>query len=204
MDSKGWTDEGTKMAIIADKAAGVPVRVICSRYGLNASTVWRICKKVQLAHPRSALSRGSTSEDLKTRITSKAYNALEGGLDCADDPYRRGALGHQTLKEIGTLAELGAQNEGEREAIRQLAGMSEEMRKRYLNPEPEPEPRILSAEDHETWALDVFQKSGMTAFEFNRERSLARRGERRLLTNEEEVEEFFRAEEVRASMGPRD
>jgi len=200
MASKGWTDEGTKMAIIADKAAGVPVRVICSRYGLDASTVWRICKKVQLAHPGSALSRGSTSEDLKTRITSKAYSALEGGLDDTSDSYRRGALAHQTLKELGSLAELGAQNEGQREFLRQLNGLSEETRMRYLNPSPELGPRILSVEQHETWALQVFQNSGMDPIMFSQERTAARGGSRRWITNNPELEEFFRAEEARASM----
>jgi hypothetical protein len=200
MPGKNWMNETTKGAVIADRAAGLPMKLICERYAIDASTVWRVCKKIQQAYPESAVSRGAASTDLKTRITSKAYNALEGGLDCVDDAYKRGVLAHQVLKEIGSLTLLGAQNEGEREFLRQLSGLPEHVQARYLNSSPESEPRILSAADHETWALNVFTTSGMSAVQFNRERESARRGERRLVTGSEEVEEFFHSEEVRAAM----
>jgi len=101
MPGKAWKNESTKMAIIADKAAGVPVRIICERYNLDASTVWRICKKVQQAHPESAISRDATSADLRTRIKAKAYSALEGGLDHDADPYKRASIGVKVLEGIG-------------------------------------------------------------------------------------------------------
>jgi hypothetical protein len=200
MPGKSWLNESAKMAIVADKAAGIPIRVISERYRVDPSTIWRLSKKLQRAHPESSITRGSTSENLKARLTAKAYNALESGLDSVDDPYRRGALGHQTLKEMGSLAELGANNASEREFLRQVAALPEATQMRYLNPPADPEPRILSPEDHEVWALDVFRESGMSAVQFSRERESARRGERRLITGSEEVEEFFRAEQVRAGL----
>ena len=88
-----------KRAICAERAGGVGLKDIADRYGVNPSTVWRVCTETQQATDTPALG-ASWRADLRAR----AVPAITAGLDCPDDPYKRAGIGVQVLKGLGDFA----------------------------------------------------------------------------------------------------
>jgi hypothetical protein len=189
--------ETVKLGIVADLAGGTAVRTISERYNVAPSTIWRLRTKLQQSNPDCSLSGDATSTNLHRRIMAKSFAALEGALDCAADMYRRGLLGSQVLKESGAFTQFANANEVELAFIRRISGASADIQERYAAPSPEADPKTLSPQDHELWGLEAFRHSGFSASEFQNERTLARQGERRLISNNPEVEAFFAADAIR-------
>src|SRR5262245_25487225 len=122
-----WTDPKTQQAIFADRSAGLTVRQLAEKYGVHANTVSSICKKFAKEDPRTELAQGLLS-GCRDRLESKAVRALEDGLDCTDNPYKRGNLGATTLKGLGVF-----NDDGVHVHMNQLINsVPEEWRDRYL------------------------------------------------------------------------
>jgi hypothetical protein len=82
--------------------------------------------------------------------------------------------------------------------------MPSEFRERYLGAMGRRrEPRLHTDQEHEAWALELFRKSGLSPAEFSQRRMEARAGQIRVITNDEEWNEFFEAEQARASQHTR-
>jgi len=90
--------EKEKTAIIAERLSGVPVAAIAAKYGCERTTVWRICNQAQ--QTQKAVTR-----DWRENQVKLAVSAVNAGLKCPDDPYKRGNLGATVLKGLGVYAQ---------------------------------------------------------------------------------------------------
>ena len=97
----------TKKAILAMRSKGFTNAQIAERVGIHEVTVSRICSSLRKqadAKKPQVMAKATPEDELKDwrdRIKKKSIKALENGLDCADDPYRQGALGRDALKGLG-------------------------------------------------------------------------------------------------------
>lgn len=197
----------TKKAIFALRLQGLSNAEIGERVNLHPVSVSRIfshVKKLETAGviPEQLEEPPSDVEVLrgwKERLTTKSIKALDRGLDDTADNYRAGALGRDVLKGLGEL-----QGDSVNVSIHVLlASVPPEWRERYWGASDDPGPRILPDEQHELWALEVFQKSGYSAAQFTQLRLDARADRMRLISNNEDFNEFFRAETARHSKSSR-
>src|SRR5262249_27829914 len=94
-----WTDPKTCQGIFADRSAGLTVQQLADKYNVHPNTVSRILRKFAKENPRTELAQGLLS-GCRDRLESKAVRAVEDGLDCAENPYRRGNLGVSVLKGL--------------------------------------------------------------------------------------------------------
>jgi hypothetical protein len=101
-------------AIIADKAEGVSTKELAIRYDCSESTIRSIWRSFVQTSARVRSIAHETQQDTRNRLKGKAVIAIESGLDCERDPYRRGALGVQVMKGIGEFKE---DNSGARVAV---------------------------------------------------------------------------------------
>src|SRR5215831_15925975 len=97
-----WTDFKTQQSIFADRSADLTVRQVAEKYGVHPNTVVSICKKFAKEDPRTELAQGLLS-GCRDRLEVKAVKAVESGLDCTENPYRRGSLGVSVLKGLGVF-----------------------------------------------------------------------------------------------------
>jgi CENP-B N-terminal DNA-binding domain len=181
--------------IIAASVSGESPTQIARRFKVSRQTVSTIVNNFRRQQTGIADLDGMT---YKARIKRKAITALESGLDAhTEDPLRAGVLGLGALKEMNALADEGGGSFAD-----WVASIPEECRELY--DQPLPEPRMLSPEQHEAWALELFKTHSSffpTGSDFVREREDARAGRRRLVSNAPELEEFFQAEQARAKLG---
>jgi len=97
-----WTDPKTRMAIIADRSAGLSCTAIAEKYGVDKATVSRVCSKFRQEVPKAELS--IDLENWKQQLREKAIAAIDAALDAAFDPYKRGSIAVQVLKGLGDFA----------------------------------------------------------------------------------------------------
>src|SRR5262245_12950393 len=121
-----WTDDRTKVSIIADRAAGLTVREI-AKYDMHANTVSRVCRQFAKDDPRTEYAQGILS-GYRERLKSGAVKAVESGLDHPDDPYKRGNLGVQVLKGLGEFE----QEKTSVHIANLMASVPEQWRSRYV------------------------------------------------------------------------
>jgi hypothetical protein len=193
----------TKKAAFALRLQRFTNSQIGERLNLHPVTVSRIftaLKKLEAAGvvPKEQIKPPNDTEVLrgwKERLTVKSVKAIDRGLDDQSDNYKAGGLGHSVLKGLGEF-----DGDSVNVHINQMINsVPEEFKSRYLvsgDDVDEPAPRVLPAEQHELWALEVFKKSGYSAAEFNQLRRDAQAG-RVLVSSDEDFDEFFRAEEAR-------
>ena len=87
--------ERTKQAVIAAYAVNGSIIETATKFGIHRHTVRRILLAV-----RSDTRTGLSSE-WRATTRKHAINAVDAGLTCPDDPYKRGALGNQVLIGLG-------------------------------------------------------------------------------------------------------
>src|SRR5262249_2440166 len=87
---RSWTDPKTRMAIIADRSAGLSCTAIAEKYGVDKATVSRICSKFRQEVPIAEMSLDL--ENWKQQLREKAIAGLDAALDAAFDPYKRGSI----------------------------------------------------------------------------------------------------------------
>jgi hypothetical protein len=88
--------------IVAARLKGVKEKDIAKTFGLSPWTVNNKLKKLRELE-------GGTFLDYKERLKKKGIEAVESGLDCPDDPYKRGTLGVSVLKGIGEFSDTTTQ-----------------------------------------------------------------------------------------------
>ena len=191
----------TKQAAFMLRLQGFTNSQIGERLNLHPVTVSRIftgLKKLEAAGvvPKEQIKTPTEDEvlrDWKDRMRTKSIRALDRGLDDTSDNYKAGGLGRDVLKGLGEL-------QGDSVSVHMqtfIASVPPEWRDRFFGEHDDAGPRILPDEQHELWALEVFQRSGLSAVEFSQLRRDARAGRMYLVTNDQDRDEFFRAEEAR-------
>jgi len=97
-----WTDPKTCQAIFADRSAGLTLQQLADKYNVHPNTVSRIVRKFAKENPQTELAQGLLA-GCRDRLEVKAVRAVEDGLDCTENPYRRGNLGVSVLKGLGVF-----------------------------------------------------------------------------------------------------
>lgn len=87
--------ERTKQALIAFYAVSGSIIQTAQRFNIHRNTVRRILLSVRND------ARTGLSPDWRASTTTKAVRAVDAGLDCESDPYKRGQLGNQVLIGLG-------------------------------------------------------------------------------------------------------
>ena len=123
--------ESDKLAIIAARAAGVPVSELASRYRVSRQTISTVLGKLKDARHQDARDEFNATV-YRSKLRRKGYEAVEAGLDCDADPYKRGNLGVAALKGIGEFASDQADVNVFLQSIMQLPA---DMRDEYLFPD---------------------------------------------------------------------
>lgn len=94
------TPEAEK-AIIADKVAGSTNAAIALRYQVSEHTVSRVYRQFISAANRARKLSDEPPEIFHKKIRAKAVTAIESGLVCNKDPYRRAGVGIKVMQGIG-------------------------------------------------------------------------------------------------------
>jgi transposase-like protein len=104
-----------KSAIIAAVATGRSKSSVAKQFGVHRNTVSALCKPVQaVTNPANPLAK-----DYRETLRTKAVQAVEAGLDCAKDDYKRGGIG---VKVLAGLGEFKDTHQVDGEIIVRLAG----------------------------------------------------------------------------------
>lgn len=96
-----WTKLRDKQAICADYAMGMTQIQIGEKYGLARATVARILQKFKQEAPEAEMSKGISA--YRNSLRDKSFVAIESGLDCSTDPYKRAHVGIAVAKGLGEL-----------------------------------------------------------------------------------------------------
>lgn len=90
-------------AIIQERIQGSTPASIALRYDVTESQVARIYRQFvkDVAKARSTGAAAESQLEFNNRIIRKARKAVEAGVDCNRDPYRRGTLGIKVLEGTG-------------------------------------------------------------------------------------------------------
>ena len=84
-------------AVIAAVANGMTQRDAATHFKIHRNTVSKWCQAVRkFDHAANPLSKS-----WKTDIVPRIHTAVESGLDCADDPYRRATIALKLGEGIG-------------------------------------------------------------------------------------------------------
>src|SRR5262249_1979389 len=97
-----WTDPKTRMAIIADRSAGLSCSAIAEKYGVDKATVSRICSKFRQEVPGAEMS--IDLENWKKQLREKSIAAIDRALDAGVGTYEGGSIAVQVRKGLGDFA----------------------------------------------------------------------------------------------------
>ena len=126
--------EGEKGSIVILRHEGVPVKAIAEKLGRSERCVWTYLGNMR----KNAKAEGLDTVDWRENMRQKAIVAVGAGLDCEDDPYKRGNLGTRALQGLGDFA---AENQVNANLL--IATMPPEFRDRYLiSADEEPPGRV--------------------------------------------------------------
>ena len=89
--------EAVKHAIAGQLAIGLPQTHVAAQLGVSRQTVNKIARSVEEG-TKQALG------DWRTVQTRKAIAAVDAGLDCTDDSYKRATIGVSVLKGLNIYA----------------------------------------------------------------------------------------------------
>ena len=87
-----------RLAIASDVTAGLHAARVAAKYNVSTRTVSRILNTL-----RQAPAPAEVVKDWRSTINQDALVAVRAGVNCEDDPYKRGNLGIQWLKGTGLL-----------------------------------------------------------------------------------------------------
>lgn len=90
--------EQVKAGILASLGAGHTQHLVAAEFGISRSAVARVAA-LAVAAGHGALN--PLSEDWREVQVKKAIAAVNSGLDCVDDSYKRAQIGLQALKGHG-------------------------------------------------------------------------------------------------------
>ena len=101
--------ESDKLAIVTARAAGVPVNELAKRYRVSRQTISAVLGKLKDGKHADAKEEFDATV-YRSKLCRKAYVAVEAGLDCEKDPYKRANVGTTTLKGLGEFEADTSQN----------------------------------------------------------------------------------------------
>lgn len=87
--------EATKRQMVARYAVCANMSQVAREFGCHLNTVYRLVRDVKRSE------KSGLSADWKQDTKIKAALAVNAGLDCRDDPYKRGELGNKVLIGLG-------------------------------------------------------------------------------------------------------
>lgn len=126
---KGQIPAAVRQAIIIEKANQAPTQLIAVRYDVAPETVNRIWRDFCNSAAKVRKVADETPEETRTWLKGKALVAIESGLDCERDPYRRAAVGVNVMKGIGEFKS----DHGDGAQINVLVNaVPEEWKQRYI------------------------------------------------------------------------
>lgn len=88
--------ESTRHAIVARFTVNGSILQTANEFGVHRNTVQRLVNSVRNV-PNSPLN----AVEWKAETKARAISAVNAGLDCKDDPYKRGELGNKVLVGLG-------------------------------------------------------------------------------------------------------
>lgn len=93
--------DGERLAIVARYTETNSIIQTANEFNINRATVRSV---VNAARDYTNTQR----DDWRSSLRKKAVTALSSGLDCNDDPYKRGELGNKALIGLGEFRGEGA------------------------------------------------------------------------------------------------
>ena len=96
------TQPADKLDILKLRASGLSAPDIAKRLGRSKTTIMYHLNQLNRAKRPAQDEFDATVARNTLRI--KGYKAVEAGLDCDEDAYKRGSLGVATLKGLGDFA----------------------------------------------------------------------------------------------------
>lgn len=91
--------EAEKRSIVLDRVSGLTNSAVAKKYGISRALASK--------HYRDFMREATHAEIVQTPaefreiLKNKAFTAVQAGLDCETDQYRRATIGIQVLKGIG-------------------------------------------------------------------------------------------------------
>lgn len=96
--------DGEKAAAILMRANHMSITTIAEKMQRSEHTIKTFLSKMQDAAASSGIDY-----DFREDLKMKSIDAMRSGLDCDEDPYKRGTLGVQVAKGLGVLQNDGVQ-----------------------------------------------------------------------------------------------
>jgi DNA-binding CsgD family transcriptional regulator len=120
-------------SILVLKTKGLTNEEIAEKTHRTVQTVTNVLKTAEAKTIDNGL-------DWRDVMEGKARIAVNAGLDCEDDPYKRGGLGVQTLKGLGTF-----ENEGNVNIAALIGQIPESQKSRYITTGPA-DPNLITSQ----------------------------------------------------------
>jgi len=119
--------ESDRLAIVAARTQGVPVGELAARYGVHRNTITNLLAELKAGIQKTP-QQEFDAQVYRNTLRRKSYVAVEAGLDCQDDQYKRANVGTTVLKGLGDFD--GADVNVNVQAM--IAAIPEELRWRYV------------------------------------------------------------------------
>jgi hypothetical protein len=130
--------EHERRQIIEKLAAGASPSAIAREYNISRQYASMLKSRLNRRELRKDRPAEYDLQMTKESLRRKAYPAVSAGLDCPDDPYKRGNLGVQVLKGVGDFQPDNTPN------INVLIqNMPPEFRARYLISNDDDDPALV-------------------------------------------------------------
>lgn len=94
-----------RMSLILDRQAGMANVKVAEKYGIRPESVSRIYRAFLRTEAPDTIT--ANPENFRKVLKEQAITAVEAGLKCTVDQYRRGALGVNVLKGLGIFESEG-------------------------------------------------------------------------------------------------
>lgn len=91
----------TRQAVIADYVMKIQPEVIAAKHSIHVRSVYRIVRALKDAPIKPEISKSDS--DIKTQVISECWTGFRAGINCEDDPYKRGTLSAIGLKGLGVF-----------------------------------------------------------------------------------------------------
>ena len=90
-----YLNDAQRQAIVSAVSSGIPQNVVAQQFGVNRVTVSKIMRSMRQA------THDMLGGDWKQQQVTLGATAVNAGLRCEDDPYRRADLGVKVLTGLG-------------------------------------------------------------------------------------------------------
>ena len=123
--------DSDRAAILVARAAGVSVNELAKRHGVTRQTISAVLSTLKNSRHADAKAEFDATV-YRSTLRRKSYRAVEAGLDCEDDQYKRGNLGATTLKGLGDFAGDAVTNNNINMFVQMVAGLPQDWQRDYF------------------------------------------------------------------------